>query len=90
MMFRRLALDCQLSMQQTTEYVHSLHTESFPPASISDELVARIGISAAHQLERLGRFALAEVRECVEPGGDEWAIFSFLMTFIRCPIPGME
>lgn len=88
MLFGRLAMDCHLSYQATTDYVRSLHSESFPPASISDEVVAHIGVSAAQQLERLGRFALGEIRRCVEPDSDEWAVLSFLMTFLRATMLG--
>jgi hypothetical protein len=78
---------CRLPPQLRTAYVHALHINAFPAVSISDEIVAHIGVLGAQQLDRMGRFALGEIRECLLPDSDLWPILAFLMEFMRSAIP---
>jgi hypothetical protein len=88
MMIGRLALDCRQSRHHINEYIQALTAHEFQPSSISDDIVARIGLASAQQLERLGRFAIGEVRACSIPGSDEWALISALADFLIASMPG--
>lgn len=90
MVVGRLAMHCHLPAAAFREYVHALYMDQFPSTSISDEVVAHIGIAAAQQLERFGRFAIGELRSCMSADTDPWPALSFLMEFLCSAALGMR
>lgn len=82
MVLRRLLFDCRQPSHHIAAYLHALYMNEFPPTSISDEITSCIGVAGAQQLERTFRFSLGEIRLCVVPGCDEWALMSFLIEFL--------